>query len=102
MDSARNRWLALANERVQGAGLRSGAVRTALIEFLAREGQCFLTAQEMIDELRKGGVGSPASVYRVLDELFDLGLLNRMDGHDGLARFPEMQVDDQLHPEPVI
>jgi Fur family transcriptional regulator, ferric uptake regulator len=83
----RDRWLARAGRLTSGAGLRSGAARTAVIELLARDGQCLLTAQEVTDRLRARGAGSPATVYRVMDELFELGLLHRMDGRDGVARF---------------
>jgi Fur family ferric uptake transcriptional regulator len=83
----RDRWLAHAQELVSGAGLRSGAARTAVIELLAREGQCLLSAQDITDRLRAQRAGSAASVYRVLDELFELGLLHRLDGRDGVARF---------------
>jgi len=83
----RDRWLAHAEQLTTGAGFRSGAARTAVIELLAREGQCLLSAQEITDRLRAGGTGSAATVYRVLDELFDLGLLHRMEGRDGMARF---------------
>jgi Fur family transcriptional regulator, ferric uptake regulator len=83
----RDRWLERAEQRLAGAGLRAGAARTAVVELLAREGQCLLSAQELTDHLRAQGVGSAASVYRVLDELFELGLLHRLDGRDGVARY---------------
>jgi Fur family transcriptional regulator, ferric uptake regulator len=88
MDSdLRDRWLEHAQQLTAGAGFRSGAARTAVIELLAREGQCLLSAQEITDRLRAGGTGSAATVYRVLDELFELGLLHRLEGRDGTARF---------------
>jgi Fur family ferric uptake transcriptional regulator len=83
----RDRWLSHAEQRLTGAGLRSGAARTAVIELLAREGQCLLSAQEITDLLRARNAGSAASVYRVLDELFDLALVHRLDGRDGIARY---------------
>jgi Fur family transcriptional regulator, ferric uptake regulator len=83
----RDRWLERAEQRLVGAGLKAGAARTAVVELLAREGQCLLSAQELTDQLRAQGVGSAASVYRVLDELFELGLLHRLDGRDGIARY---------------
>ena len=58
-----------------------------MIELLAREGQCLLTAQEITDRLRAQGAASAASVYRLVDELFALGLLHRLDGRDGIARY---------------
>lgn len=86
-DVLRDRWLSRAGERLAGAGLRAGAARTAVTELLAREGQCLLSAQEITDQLRQHGSASAASVYRVLDELFELGLLHRVDGRDGIARY---------------
>ncbi|MGO9488659.1 MAG: Fur family transcriptional regulator [Solirubrobacteraceae bacterium] len=83
----RDRWLEYAQQQVARAGLRSGAARTAVIELLAREGQCLLSAQEITARLRPQGVGSAASVYRVVDELYELALLHRLDGRDGVARF---------------
>src|ERR1700739_4992054 len=88
MDGAlRDRWLEQAEQRLTGAGLRAGAARTAVVELLAREGQCLMSAQEITDRLRGRGSASAASVYRVLDELFELGLLHRLDGRDGIARY---------------
>jgi Fur family ferric uptake transcriptional regulator len=83
----RDRWLAYAQRRTDGAGLRAGAARAAVVELLARDGQCLLSAQEITDRLRSQGSGSTTSVYRVLDELFELGLLHRLDGRDGIARY---------------
>ena len=90
----RDRWLAYAQRRTNGAGLRTGAARAAVIELLAREGQCLLSPQEITDRLRSQGSGSAASVYRVLDELFELGLLHRLDGRDGIARY---EISDPEH-----
>lgn len=88
MDQAlRDRWLRHASQRMTASGLRAGAARTAVVELLAREGQCLLSAAEIADRLRSEGSGSIASVYRVVDELTELGLLHRMDGRDGVARF---------------
>jgi Fur family transcriptional regulator, ferric uptake regulator len=84
---ARDRWLVEADRRMQGAGLRAGPVRTAVVELLARDGQCLLSAQDIVGSLRTAGLGSAASVYRVLDSLFELGLLHRFDGRDGIARY---------------
>jgi Fur family ferric uptake transcriptional regulator len=93
----RDRWLIRAQQLTAGSGLRSGAARTAVIELLAREGQCLLSAQEITDRLRAQGSGSPATVYRVIDELFELGLLHRLDGRDGIARFEIADPDRHHH-----
>jgi len=83
----RDRWLSQAGSRLSGAGRRSGAARTAVVELLAREGQCLISAQEIIDRLRASHAGSAASVYRTLDELLALGLVHRLEGRDGSARY---------------
>jgi Fur family ferric uptake transcriptional regulator len=93
----RDRWLTDAYRRTARAGLRSGAARTAVIDTLAREGQCLLTAQEITDRVRSGGSGSTASVYRILEELSDLGLLHRLDGRDGVARYEIADPDSHHH-----
>ena len=85
--STRDRWLAEAERRLSGAGRRSGAARTAVVELLAREGQCLISPQEIIERLRSEHAGSAASVYRTLDELLALGLVHRLDGRDGIARY---------------
>jgi Fe2+ or Zn2+ uptake regulation protein len=86
-DALRDRWLDHADRRLSGPGRRAGAARTAVIELLAREGQCLLTPHEIIERLRPARVSSPSSVYRALDELLELGLLHRLDGRDGAARY---------------
>lgn len=93
----RDRWLAHATRKISGAGLRTGAARTAVLELLARDGQCLITAPEITHKLRIQNVGSAASVYRIVDELYELGLLHRLDGRDGLARFEIADPDEHHH-----
>jgi Fur family ferric uptake transcriptional regulator len=96
-DGLRDRWLAEADRRMSAAGLRAGAARTAVVELLAREGQCWVSVHELTDRLRSSGQGSPASVYRAVDELFGLGLLHRVDGRDGVARYEIADLDGHHH-----
>jgi Fur family ferric uptake transcriptional regulator len=93
----RDRWLTHAQQRLTGAGRRAGAARLAVVELLAREGQCLLSAAEIMDLLRARKTGSAASVYRVLDELFELGLVHRLDGRDGVARYEIADPDRHHH-----
>jgi Fur family ferric uptake transcriptional regulator len=86
-EALRDRWLARADRRLSGSGRRAGAARRAVVELLARDGQCLLSPQEIIERLRPEGAGSPSSVYRALDELHELGLLHRLDARDGSARY---------------
>jgi len=86
--ASRDGWRALATERVAGAGLRLGAARVEVMEFLASEGQCLLGASEIVARLRaRGGRAGQASVYRILEELTGLGLVRRLVDEHGVARF---------------
>jgi Fur family transcriptional regulator, ferric uptake regulator len=81
-------WVARAESAVLAAGHRSTLPRSAIIELLARQ-DCVLTADEIAQELHTAGgrrVGI-ATVYRTLELLEELGLLQRLDIGDGLARF---------------
>jgi Fur family transcriptional regulator, ferric uptake regulator len=75
---------ALAALEAQG---RSGGARRAVVELLGRQ-DCCLTAQEIFDRLRGGGrrVGI-ATVYRVLEQLSERGLAQRVDVGAGTARY---------------
>lgn len=79
------------------AGYRRGGARKAVIELL--DGQsCALSAYEIeaaLDEAESRSVGR-ASVYRVLDELEQLGLVNRIEVGQGIARY-EAARDDHHH-----
>jgi len=86
-ESGSDTWLALAGQRLSSAGLKAGAARTAVIELLANEGRCLLSPQEIATKLQGGSSGSIASVYRTLDCLHELGLVRRLDGQDGVARY---------------
>jgi Fur family ferric uptake transcriptional regulator len=69
-----------------------------VIESLAAQ-DCCRSAQEIFDQLRDDGraVGI-ASVYRVLDLLVSLGLLQRLDLGGGVARYePAMPGGEHHH-----
>ena len=68
-------------------GFRAGGARSAVVELLAEQ-DCCLSAQEIFDRLRGGGrkVGI-ASVYRVLDQLAQMQLVQRVDVGGGVSRF---------------
>ncbi len=68
-------------------GFRAGGARAVVVELLAEQ-DCCLSAQEIFDRLRAGGrkVGI-ASVYRVLDQLAQMQLVQRVDVGGGVSRF---------------
>ena len=68
-----------------------------MVEFLSAQ-DCCVTAQEVFDGLRADGrsVGI-ASVYRVLDQLGELGLVHRIELGEGLTRFEPAHPDGEHH-----
>ena len=69
------------------AGYRRGGARNAVVELLDRQ-RCALTAQEIDDRLRaqRRSVGR-ASVYRILELLTELRLVQKIDVGQGVARY---------------
>ena len=86
--TAPEQWTQRTIESLRSKGLRDGGARRAVIELLGRQ-QCCLTAQEIFDGLRAEGgrrVGI-ATVYRVLEQLSERGLVQRVDVGAGTARY---------------
>jgi Fur family transcriptional regulator, ferric uptake regulator len=80
-------WSEVALRALDEAGHRSGGARRAVVELLDGE-DCCLTAQEIADRLRNSGtrVGT-ASVYRALDLLDEIGLVQRIEVGEGGSRY---------------
>ncbi len=87
MKATTTSWSAQALAGLHAEGLRNGGARRAVIEHLGAQ-HCCHSAQEIFDGIRAGGgrVGI-ASVYRALDQLVDLRLVQRVDIGDGVSRF---------------
>jgi Fur family ferric uptake transcriptional regulator len=90
-------WATHARDALRAAGHRSGGAREGVIDLLARQ-DCCLTAQEIFDALRQDGrsVGI-ASVYRALELLRELRLVQRLDVGDGTARYEPAHPDGDHH-----
>lgn len=80
-------WSDHVRDELRRSGARTGGARDEVIAHLERQ-DCCLSAQELFDGLRKDGkqVGI-ASVYRVLEQLSELGLVHRVDVGGGVTRF---------------
>jgi Fur family transcriptional regulator, ferric uptake regulator len=80
-------WTAHAQSVLAEAGHRASAPRAEVIEAIGRLG-CSVTAKEIDEHLRRQGsrVGL-ASVYRALDLLDRLRLVQRFDVGEGVARY---------------
>jgi len=75
MPVSRNDWTELALTALRRAGYRAGGARRQVIELLGGE-ECALTALEI--DRRLDSVGR-ASVYRALEQLEQLGLVQRLE-----------------------
>jgi Fur family ferric uptake transcriptional regulator len=80
-------WIERAETQLAQAGHKRGGARRAVIELL--DGQtCALTAVEIEDALRAGERRvSRASVYRILDELEHLRLVQRVETGQAMVRY---------------
>jgi Fur family ferric uptake transcriptional regulator len=91
------RWADQAAKRLSEAGYRRGGARGAVIELLDAQ-ECALSALEIEDRLRRSDSrASRASIYRVLEELEELGLVARLELGVGTARFEAVHADDHHH-----
>ncbi len=91
-------WANRAEEILSAAGRKRGGARRALLELL--EGQsCALTAVEIEDALRarSGRPVSRASVYRILDELERLRLVQRVETGQAMVRYERVHEHSEHH-----
>jgi Fur family ferric uptake transcriptional regulator len=93
----RQSWEERALDALQSAGYRRGGARTAVIEALARH-DCAVTALDLEEELREREVGvGRASVYRALEQLEQLGLVQRIEVCRGTAGFERIDPTGHHH-----
>lgn len=90
-------WIERAEAQLAQAGHKRGGARHAVLELL--DGQtCALTAVEIEDALRGGERRvSRASVYRVLDELEHLRLVQRVETGQTMVRYERARDHDEHH-----
>ena len=106
-------WVQRAEATFAAAGHKRGGARRAVVELLDSQ-QCALTAVEIEDALRgrevdgangANGTGerrrvSRASVYRILDELERLRLVQRVETGQAMVRYE--RVSEREHPTVVV
>jgi Fur family ferric uptake transcriptional regulator len=90
-------WTNHALRTLADAGYRRGGARTAVVEVLGRQ-HCAVSAREIDDALRGAGraVGR-ASVYRTLETLAELKLVQRLDLGHGDKRYEPHSPSGEHH-----
>jgi Fur family transcriptional regulator, ferric uptake regulator len=97
-------WVEQAEATLAAAGHKRGGARRALLELLAGQA-CALTAVEIENALRArepgDGAGrrnvSRASVYRILDELERVRLVQRVETGQAMVRYERVGEHEQHH-----
>jgi Fur family ferric uptake transcriptional regulator len=90
-------WVERAEAALSAAGHKRGGARRAVLELLDSQ-SCALTAVEIEDALRTGKRRvSRASVYRVLDELEALRLVQRVETGQAMVRYERVCERDEHH-----
>jgi Fur family transcriptional regulator, ferric uptake regulator len=97
MTKTSENWTEHAFAALAEAGLRRGGARTAVVEALAAH-DCAVTALDLDDELRRRrpSVGR-ASVYRALEQLEQLGLVQRIEVCRGTAGYERIDPAGHHH-----
>ena len=90
-------WSDHAQTTLKDGGFSRGGARDAVIEFLGEQ-HCAVSAQEIHDALRRTGrtIGI-ASVYRSLEALHNLGLVQRFDAGHGEGRYEPVAPTGEHH-----
>jgi Fur family ferric uptake transcriptional regulator len=91
-------WVDRAEAALIAAGRKRGGARRALLELLAGQ-ECALTALEIEEALRARSSRpvSRASVYRILDELEALALVQRVETGQAMVRYERVCEHEQHH-----
>ena len=92
-------WTERAEARLAAAGHKRGGARRAVLELLEHQ-RCALTALEIEDALRPGGASrsvSRASVYRILDQLEQVGLVQRVETGQAMVRYERVSEHHHHH-----
>jgi Fur family transcriptional regulator, ferric uptake regulator len=96
-DAAAGKWTDRAEAALTAAGHKRGGARRAVVDLL--DGQdCALTAVEIEDALRgEQRRVSRASVYRILDELERLRLVQRVETGQAMVRYERVSEHEEHH-----
>ncbi len=95
--NASKEWVEYALEGLQEAGFRQGGARRAVVELLGEQ-DCAITALEIEDKLhaRDHAIGR-ASVYRALEQLEGLRLVQRLEMGTRTASYERVRPSGEHH-----
>jgi Fur family ferric uptake transcriptional regulator len=97
MAHAQHDWVAGAEQALTDAGYHRGGARRVVLQLLDEQ-TCALSALEIEDILRtRERRVSRASIYRILEELERLGVVQRVDVGEGLVRYEAARSDAHHH-----
>lgn len=95
--TATDSWVMRAEATLAAAGHKRGGARRAVVELLDGQ-ECALTAVEIEDALRgERRRVSRASVYRILDELERLRLVQRVETGQAMIRYERVCEHEEHH-----
>ena len=86
-------WAEYALDSLSEAGYRRGGSRRKVVEMLGNQ-SCAITALEMDDQLK--GVGR-ATVYRALEQMEELGLIQKIDVGGDSAGYEKVDPEGHHH-----
>ena len=90
-------WAEHALAMLGDAGYRRGGARTAVVEALARH-DCAVNALALEEELRRRKIHvGRASIYRALEVLEELGLVQRFEVERGTASYERVNLNGRHH-----
>jgi Fur family ferric uptake transcriptional regulator len=96
-DQQQRDWAGWAADRLAEAGHRRGGARRELLELMGAQ-PCALSAFEIEDRLAAGPRRvSRASIYRILEELEAVGLVQRVEVGAGITRYEPVRLDHDHH-----
>jgi len=85
------KWTAKALERLADAGYRRGGARRELLTLLGEQ-RCALSALELEEALaERDRRVSRASIYRILEELEEVNVVQRVDVGAGITRYEPLR-----------
>jgi Fur family ferric uptake transcriptional regulator len=97
MTGAANDWAEAADQALAEAGYRRGGARRAMLELLDEQA-CALSAIEIEEILRtRRRAVSRASIYRILEELDRLGVIQRVEIGQTMVRYEPVRAGSGHH-----